>query len=98
MKSLKSSSFKEKSVVDNFVVIGDIEVTYDNNKHSSLLECLEANGQEVLYHCREGYCGACRVKIIKGSVDYFIDPLAFIDDDEVLPCCCTPVGRVCLEN
>jgi len=43
-----------------------------------------------MYHCREGFCGACRVRKIIGTVDYTLDPLAFIDDDEILPCCSTP--------
>lgn len=55
---------------------------------SSMLESLEAEGIEVHYHCREGFCGACRTKLITGSVTYLTDPLAFIDDDEILPCCC----------
>ena len=54
----------------------------------TLLESLEAAGQEVHFHCREGFCGACRTKLLCGSVKYLTDPLAFIDDDEILPCCC----------
>ncbi|TRY30174.1 class I ribonucleotide reductase maintenance protein YfaE [Aliiglaciecola sp. M165] len=53
----------------------------------TVLENLEAQNVEVHYHCREGFCGACRTKLIKGEVDYTTDPLAYIDDDEFLPCC-----------
>lgn len=58
----------------------------------SLLESIEIHNIEVQYHCREGYCGACRSKLLKGEVEYTTDPLAFIDDDEILPCCCIPVS------
>ncbi|RDV27314.1 2Fe-2S ferredoxin-like protein [Alteromonas aestuariivivens] len=54
----------------------------------TLLESLEAADVQIHYHCREGYCGACRTKLIAGEVDYTTDPLAYIDDDEILPCCC----------
>jgi len=61
---------------------------------STLLSDLEAQGIPIEYHCREGYCGACRCKLISGEVDYTVDPLAFIDDDEILPCCTVPLTDV----
>lgn len=54
----------------------------------SLLETLEADGVKVESHCRSGFCGACRTKVVKGNVAYLIEPLAFINDDECLPCVC----------
>ena len=64
----------------------------------TLLEGLERAGIEVHYHCREGYCGACRTKMHAGQVEYVTDPLAFIDDDEILPCCCVPLSPLELET
>lgn len=61
-----------------------------SSNEDTLLETLEKANVEVHYHCRDGFCGACRCKLIKGSVEYITDPLAFIDDDEILPCCCKP--------
>lgn len=55
---------------------------------TTLLTALEAANINIHYHCREGFCGACRTKLIEGEVEYTTDPLAFIDDDEILPCCC----------
>ena len=57
---------------------------------NTLLESLEAQGVDIQYQCREGYCGSCRVKLLDGQVHYFEEPMAFIDDDEILPCCCVP--------
>lgn len=56
----------------------------------TLLEGLERTGHEVEYQCRSGYCGACRVRMLDGQVDYVELPLAFIAADEILPCCCVP--------
>ena len=58
----------------------------------TLLECLENHHIELHSHCREGFCGTCRTKILSGEVEYIIDPLAYIDDDEILPCCCKAVS------
>ena len=64
---------------------------------NTLLADLEAQGIPIEYHCREGYCGACRCKLVSGKVDYTVDPLAFIDDDEILPCCTVALTDVVLE-
>jgi len=66
-------------------------------EQDTLLHALEENNIEVHYHCREGYCGTCRTKLKKGRVEYTIDPLAFIDDDEILPCCCVPTEAIEIE-
>lgn len=57
---------------------------------SSLLESLEAQDIHLEYQCREGYCGSCRVTLVEGEVHYTEEPMAWIDDDEILPCCCIP--------
>ncbi|MDO5686295.1 MAG: class I ribonucleotide reductase maintenance protein YfaE [Neisseria sp.] len=57
-------------------------------ENENLLEALERTGHEVAYQCRSGYCGACRVKILSGSVSYPSTPLAYIGQGEILPCCC----------
>tara|TARA_B100001109_G_scaffold255677_1_gene259965 strand:+ start:18741 stop:19208 length:468 start_codon:yes stop_codon:yes gene_type:complete len=59
------------------------------NAHT-LLESLEAQDIDVHYQCREGYCGSCRTQLLEGSVHYHDEPMAYLDDDEILPCCCIP--------
>ena len=54
----------------------------------SLLETLEQNDITHEYQCRSGYCGSCRVKMKKGKVSYKESPLAFLNPDEILLCCC----------
>mgnify|MGYP000198917474 CR=1 FL=1 len=56
----------------------------------TLLESLEAQGVPVQYQCREGYCGSCRTQLLEGEVHYTEEPMAWINDDEILPCCCIP--------
>lgn len=60
----------------------------------TLLQHIESKNIDVHFHCREGYCGACRTKLIDGTVEYTTDPLAFIDDDEILPCCCKASSNI----
>lgn len=42
----------------------------------------------IYYYCCEGFCGVCRIKLFEGEVEYKIDLFVFIDDDEILFCCC----------
>ena len=68
-----------------------------NNKKQTLLECLEKHDVEVHYHCRDGFCGACRVTLLSGEINYPQgEPLAFVGDNEILPCCCVPVTDISL--
>jgi ferredoxin len=61
----------------------------------SLLECLENANVEVHYHCRDGFCGACRVTLVEGEISYPQgEPLAFIGEGEVLSCCCVPKSDI----
>lgn len=63
----------------------------------TLLEGLERTGHVVEYQCRSGYCGSCRTRMLTGEVKYLSEPLAYVANGEVLPCCCVPVGTVSLD-
>jgi ferredoxin len=72
-------------------------IPFVDNKQT-LLECLEQAKIEVHYHCRDGFCGACRVTLTAGEINYPKgEPLAFIGNNEILPCCCVPVTNISLE-
>ncbi|WP_034944358.1 class I ribonucleotide reductase maintenance protein YfaE [Erwinia oleae] len=66
-------------------------------EHRSLLDALESHKICVEYQCREGYCGSCRTRLLKGEVCYAAAPLAFIEEGEILPCCCTAKGDIEIE-
>jgi len=60
----------------------------------NILHSLERENIESHYHCRDGYCGACRCKLIKGEVSYNITPIAFIRDGDILTCCAQPISDI----
>jgi ferredoxin-NADP reductase len=59
----------------------------------TLLELAEARGLEPEFSCREGNCGTCRTKLVKGAVAYIKQPTAKIDSDDVLLCCAVPAEQ-----
>ena len=67
------------------------------NTDSTLLGALQKNGVEVLYHCKEGFCGACRCKLKSGSISYINEPLAFVRKGEILTCSSVPNGDIEIE-
>lgn len=78
-----------------FTVTVDNQEIIFSQKQNSLLECLEERNIEVHFHCRDGFCGACRVTLNKGKINYPQgEPLAFVGPNEILPCCCVPVTDV----
>lgn len=68
------------------IINKNISVRHDNR--TSLLSTLEQNNLHHEYQCRSGYCGSCRVKMKKGKVFYKEPPLAFLNPNEILLCCC----------
>jgi ferredoxin len=79
------------------ITVQDKQVCFDK-PNQTLLECLENSGVEVHYHCRDGFCGACRVTLLSGEINYPQgEPLAFVGENEILPCCCVPVTDISLE-
>ena len=62
-------------------------VGYLLDSQKTLLENIEAHALEVEYHCRDGYCGACKCRLISGKVKYRKQPMAYLREGEILPCC-----------
>ena len=56
----------------------------------TLLELAESRGLEPEFNCREGSCGTCKTRLLKGAVSYLKQPAAKLGDNEVLICCAVP--------
>lgn len=66
---------------------------YIQKTNETVLEALEAQGLKPNSHCRNGYCGMCRLKVnpndIK-NISTIDDPLGFHDQqEEILACVST---------
>lgn len=59
----------------------------------SLLELAEARGLSPEYSCREGHCGSCKTRLLRGAVTYATRPSASVAEDEVLICCAVPAQQ-----
>lgn len=70
------------------------------HEEESLLDGLLRTGHEVNYQCREGYCGSCRVRNVSSShpITYPFVPLAMVEADEILPCCCRVQGVIHIDH
>ncbi|ALD15140.1 (2Fe-2S)-binding protein [Buchnera aphidicola (Aphis glycines)] len=68
-------------------------------KNTSLLSILQQNNINIAYQCKSGYCGTCRVEIIKGKIIYSIkQPIAALfKTNEIFPCCCQPNGDIIIK-
>jgi len=72
-------------------------VEYRLNAQQTLLENLETQSIPIEFHCRDGHCGACKCKLIRGDVRYTTTPLAYLREGEVLPCSCIGQSNIHLQ-
>lgn len=52
-----------------------------------LLVQLERAGIQVEYQCREGFCSSCSLKLLRGHVEYPVEPIAWVQSGYLLACC-----------
>ncbi|MFV0574682.1 MAG: class I ribonucleotide reductase maintenance protein YfaE [Vibrio sp.] len=64
----------------------------------TLLEAMETSGLEPEYNCRDGHCGACRCELLQGEVEYVGFAMAYVNDNEILPCICKAKTDVILKE
>jgi len=67
----------------------------------TILDAALRQGVNLRYGCRNGACGACKGKILDGSVSYDEDPIALSDDDKAdnlsIFCAATPTSELVIE-
>lgn len=64
----------------------------------TLLELGEAEGRALPSNCRSGVCGACRMRLASGRVEYLLDIPFPLAPDEVLTCCAVPASDIRLSR
>ncbi|MCO4800006.1 MAG: 2Fe-2S ferredoxin-like protein [Colwelliaceae bacterium] len=96
MADANSPSDKNTHRNEVIITVDQTTIRFDPAE-KTLLNSLEKNDVEVHYHCRDGFCGACRVTLVKGDIYYPNgEPLAYVGDNEILPCCCIPTSDISL--
>lgn len=92
MNSKTSNSNKPDAVI---TVEGRLALPHQPGQN--LLEVLRDSKVYIQAHCKEGFCGTCRTTLIEGEVHYPEMPLACLNENEILPCCCEPVGDIVIK-
>jgi len=68
-----------------------------NDTNGTLLQTLELNSVAPTSNCKSGFCGACRIKLLKGNVEYIDEPIGFTSEGEILPSLVKPKGDIEVE-
>lgn len=99
--SLSPDSFSPDSDIEPIVVFANSAKEAPQEAGLSILELAEQEGVKIRSSCRQGVCGACRVRKQAGDVQYEADPAGLDADDRaagyILPCVAAAVGRVVVE-
>ncbi len=70
-------------------------IEFDETEDYNILDKIEKEGVEIDSHCRVGFCGTCRVSLIRGQVRYpGGQPLGYVRTGDILPCCCVPTSDI----
>ncbi|MDJ0577856.1 MAG: FAD-binding oxidoreductase [Xenococcaceae cyanobacterium MO_234.B1] len=83
---------QEQSPVVVFAKVGK-EIACD--EEDTILDLAEQEGIELPSGCRMGACGACKLALLEGEVNYDDDPDC--EPGHLLTCIAKPVGRVVIE-
>ncbi len=101
-ESFGPSSLQREKTTDHVPVFNEATraiVTFQPNhtelswtsKDGSLLEFAEVHGLNPSFGCRQGQCGQCKARLVKGRVSYRTPINSnLINKEEVLLCCAVP--------
>jgi ferredoxin len=64
------------------------------NEKDTVLETLEKNKIKPYSMCKQGFCATCKMTLKSGSVEYIDEPIAILEDNEILPCICKPTTDI----
>ena len=64
---------------------------------ASILDLAREAGLDVVYSCEEGICGTCRCRLLSGEVEYLSEPIAFLEEGEILTCISRPKTDISLD-
>ncbi|MGF7154327.1 FAD-binding oxidoreductase [Novosphingobium gossypii] len=67
-------------------------------KSGTLLDLAEARGLSPEFSCREGTCGTCKTRLLRGAVTHIRQPGVSLADDEVLICSAVPAEQQSAEE
>ncbi len=71
--------------------------TFESQENQSVLDTLLQEGEDILYSCKSGLCGACTLRVEEGKVNPEAQATISEKDQKrglFLSCCCYPKGDI----
>ncbi|SUJ07933.1 2Fe-2S iron-sulfur cluster-binding protein [Shewanella morhuae] len=53
---------------------------------------------QIKFDCKSGFCGQCKSKLISGKVKIIQSPIAMLENDEILACCCKSITPIVIQQ
>lgn len=75
------------------------EMRFYLHENETLLDGMRRTGHKtVRFECQQGYCGACKMRVTAKTAELVMKkiPIAMLEDDEILACCCQMTGTICV--
>ncbi len=95
-----ASLIRDKNLTPQLPAANEAIVTFTDSQleqawskaDGNLLEFAEAHGLTPEYGCRSGQCGACKAKLLQGTVSYLQEIDTPLNHNEILLCCTVPAA------
>ncbi|MHC9002367.1 2Fe-2S iron-sulfur cluster-binding protein [Enterobacter adelaidei] len=75
-------------------------VTFEGDNQLPLLRQAELAGISLPHSCRAGFCGSCKVRVLRGEVSQPETPGLSVEERKnhyALSCCCIPLTTTTIE-
>ena len=91
----QKSIHKNSSLESPVIALKQLGKEFSGDINETILETAEEAGVELPSGCRMGACGACKLPLISGEVQYDADPDC--EPQHILTCIAKPLGRVVIQ-
>jgi len=76
----------------------DYEADYQADGVKSILDACDSAEVPLRRGCTNGYCGACKMTLVSGSVDYWDKGLRLPQKNQILTCSAFPISPIEIER
>lgn len=92
--TVELAAFRDPQSADpHLVTVGADSLTWTRSA-GTLLNAAEGAGLNLSSGCRVGVCGDCALTLVRGEVEYLLDPQAVPRAGKILTCCTAPLTDV----
>lgn len=81
LREIRKGEKSLEKIMTFSITVKETSDYFETNPGETLLEAAERAGVSLAHDCRFGGCGTCRIKLLKGDVDYEEQPFGLSEEE-----------------